>query len=350
MNLHGKIPNQERLARLRADLRIGLPVACEIGAFAALEFLPRARFEALAAKASACKLILSPRRALDLGLSRDPSRPSVLHLPRNFSFEMARALADPALDLDYPGKGPLAPASLADPWPLRILDFCKYTRALPAALLVESDDIGGDAIDEEIWALIKTPPNELELVAKARLPLRFGGAGQIQLFRSRFDDSEHQALIFGEPGPEPLTRLHSACFTGDCLGSLKCDCGEQLHMAMEMMREEGGVLIYLSQEGRGIGLANKLRAYALQDQGYDTFEANQRLGFADDERDFAVGVEILRKLKIDRVRLLTNNPRKLSQLAALGVEIAKRVPLRPKPNEENHNYIALKQSKSGHLP
>ena len=147
-----------------------------------------------------------------------------------------------------------------------------------------------------------------------------------------------------------LARLHSACFTGDVLGSLKCDCGAQLAAALAQMGEEGaGVLLYLNQEGRGIGLANKMRAYSLQDQGFDTVEANHRLGFEDDERDFRIGADILRRLGFRSVRLLTNNPRKMSMMEAAGISVAERVALKVGQTAENADYLATKARKSGHI-
>jgi GTP cyclohydrolase II len=147
-----------------------------------------------------------------------------------------------------------------------------------------------------------------------------------------------------------LTRLHSACFTGDLMGSLKCDCGPQLRAALAQMGTEGdGVLLYLNQEGRGIGLANKMRAYSLQDQGFDTVEANHRLGFEDDERDFRLGAQILKELEFSAARLLTNNPRKVQMLQDNGIDVVERVPLHVGENRHNQAYLATKIAKSGHL-
>ena len=145
-------------------------------------------------------------------------------------------------------------------------------------------------------------------------------------------------------------RLHSACFTGDVLGSLKCDCGPQLHAALDAMgQQNAGVLLYLNQEGRGIGLANKMRAYALQNQGFDTVEANHRLGFEDDERDFRIGAQILKRMGFKAVRLLTNNPRKIAMMQDHGIEVVERVPLKVGETEHNRGYLATKAAKSGHL-
>ena len=191
--------------------------------------------------------------------------------------------------------------------------------------------------------------------AAARVPLAVSEAGRVHVFRPDDGGPEHYAVEIGRPLDEPdparpvLTRLHSACFTGDVLGSLKCDCGPQLHGALDAMGREGaGLLLYLNQEGRGIGLANKMRAYALQDQGFDTVEANHRLGFEDDERDFRLGSAMLRALGVGAVRLMTNNPAKIARLQAEGVEVAERVPLRAAPTRFNEGYLAAK-ARAGHL-
>jgi GTP cyclohydrolase II len=177
-------------------------------------------------------------------------------------------------------------------------------------------------------------------------------AGRLRVFRPGDGGEEHYAVEIGRPDrSEPvLTRLHSACFTGDVIGSLKCDCGPQLHAALAAMGEAGaGVLLYLNQEGRGIGLANKMRAYSLQDQGFDTVEANHRLGFEDDERDFRIGSQILTAMGFHSVRLMTNNPQKVAMMEANGVEVAERVPLAVGESDDNRAYLATKASKSGHL-
>jgi GTP cyclohydrolase II len=176
-------------------------------------------------------------------------------------------------------------------------------------------------------------------------------ATQIVAFRAADDGQEHVALIIGAfAGKPPLVRLHSECLTGDVFGSLKCDCGPQLKQALTIIgKAGGGVLLYLRQEGRGIGLANKLRAYALQDRGLDTVDANQRLGFADDERDYSHAAAMLRALGIDEVRLLTNNPNKVAGLNRAGIKVVERVPHHMTSNPHNADYLATKRKKSGHL-
>ena len=183
-------------------------------------------------------------------------------------------------------------------------------------------------------------------VAEVKLPSAYGD------FRLRRFTGDNLALIKGDlAGEEPvLVRLHSECFTGDVLGSLRCDCGPQLHAAMERISAAGrGVVLYLRQEGRGIGLANKLRAYRLQEQGYDTVEANEQLGFQPDERQYDLAAKMLKQLGVRRVALLTNNPDKISQLGLDGIEIARRVPLEIQPNRYDRNYLTTKKEKFHHL-
>lgn len=182
--------------------------------------------------------------------------------------------------------------------------------------------------------------------------MALAGAGRVHVFRPQDGGEEHYAVEIGQPdrAAPALTRLHSACFTGDILGSLKCDCGPQLQTALAMMGAEGaGVLLYLNQEGRGIGLANKMRAYALQDQGFDTVEANHRLGFEDDERDFRIGSAILRQMGFGAARLITNNPAKVGMLTVNGVDVTERVPIQVGRTEENTAYLDTKALKSGHI-
>jgi len=188
-------------------------------------------------------------------------------------------------------------------------------------------------------------------VAEARLPTEFGEFTVIA-YRNDVDRAEHVALVMGDVSGQPnvLVRMHSKCLTGDVFASQRCDCGFQLHTAMELVGREGrGVIVYLDQEGRGIGLLNKIRAYALQDSGDDTVQANQRLGFAPDLRNYGIGAQILRDLGLSSIRVMTNNPRKLVGLEGYGLEIVERVPLVASPTEDNRHYLRTKRDKLGHL-
>jgi 3,4-dihydroxy 2-butanone 4-phosphate synthase/GTP cyclohydrolase II len=188
-------------------------------------------------------------------------------------------------------------------------------------------------------------------VAEAQLPTRYGDF-VIYAYSSVVDKEEHVALVMGDisNGPPPLVRVHSECLTGDVLGSLRCDCGDQLRIAMEKIGKEGrGAILYMRQEGRGIGLHNKVRAYHLQDNGLDTVEANTALGFPPDKRDYGIGAQILVDLGLSQIRLMTNNPKKMVSLAGFGLEIVERVPLVSEPGPTNWHYLMTKQEKMGHM-
>jgi len=189
----------------------------------------------------------------------------------------------------------------------------------------------------------------VNLVEKVRLPTEYGDF-TLHLYESLLDSSEHIALVRGEPGPSPVyVRVHSECFTGDVLGSRRCDCGRQLREALAMIGQAGGVLLYMRQEGRGIGLKNKIKAYALQDNGADTLEANKILGFPADLRDYGLGAQILADLGVKKIRLLTNNPRKIIGLEGYGMEIVERVALTCGPCDDNCKYLDTKKNKMDHL-
>ena len=191
----------------------------------------------------------------------------------------------------------------------------------------------------------------IEKVSSANLPLHQYGDFVVHSFRSKINGTEHLAVVKlnQHTHQPPLVRLHSECLTGDVFGSARCDCGHQLDLALAQIAEQGGVLVYLRQEGRGIGLANKIKAYALQDQGFDTVEANQHLGFAADQRDYGVAAAMLQSLQVDQLKLLTNNPKKIERLQCYGINVVERIPLETKPTKANMHYLKTKREKLGHL-
>ena len=302
---------------------------------------------------STAPVLISAGRAATLKLAnqRDaaaPDAPVLVQRAPWLDFDGAVALADPQLDLATPLKGPFraVPVPVADA-AAAALRLARVAGLVPAFFIREGE-IEGAITPADIDAY--EDPARLRIVTRARLPVAGAENTEIVAFRTPEAPDEHVALLIGQPdGTAPLVRLHSECLTGDVLGSLKCDCGPQLHAAIHAIADSGwGVLLYLRQEGRGIGLINKLRAYALQDQGFDTVDANTRLGFAVDARDFGVAGRMLKLLGQDRVRLLTNNPEKVAGLEAAGIAVAERVPHKLPPNPHNERYLATKRDRTGH--
>lgn len=353
----------EILARARADLRMGVPVVLSGpgGALVmAAETLTPQRLADLRALGGEPVLAITARRAETLKARAYDGDVARVVLPSDASLSWVLGVADPADDLRMPMKGPLLSQreGAADLHRLAI-NLTKSAHLLPAAVVLSLSDPFGFATQHsltQVPAILAAPllaaspvPHP---VVSARLPVEAHEAGRLHIFRPEDGGEEHYAFEIGTPSRDApvLARLHSACFTGDVMGSLKCDCGPQLRGALAQMGAEGaGVLLYLNQEGRGIGLANKMRAYSLQDQGFDTVEANHRLGFEDDERDFKLGAQILKSMGFKSVRLLTNNPRKIAMMEKNGVTVAERVPLKVGETHHNRGYLATKAAKSGHM-
>ena len=299
-------------------------------------------------------LLMSGERAAALSLANmrdaaDPSQPVIVERAPWLDAKTARDLIDPGRDFERGPIGPLHPVADQNPESAAAALMLARSAGLLPALWITGGLSPVQVSAADIAEQRRNP--QVELVARARLPLDGLPDTQIVAFRASDDGEEHVALVIGAfAGQPPLVRLHSECLTGDVFGSLKCDCGPQLKEALRIIGGAGGgVLLYLRQEGRGIGLANKLRAYALQDRGLDTVDANRRLGFADDERDYAHAAAMLRALGIDQVRLLTNNPAKVEGLEAAGIKVAERVPHHMPANPHNADYLATKRKKSGHL-
>jgi GTP cyclohydrolase II len=323
-------------------------------------------------QASPAFLVLTGRRAAMLGLGAgSPSgavprdeRPFLTTLPAGADAEAVLRLADPtAAAAALPPDAPLPP--FPDELAAASIHLAKLARLLPAAVVSAlpardaNDHLrmaaaegmmavwAGDVAAYETAAAVSLAP-----VSEARVPLEGAEDARIVAFRPSDGSTEHLAIVIGQPDPAKpvLARLHSECFTGDLLGSLRCDCGQQLRGAIdEIARQRSGILLYLAQEGRGIGLVNKLRAYRLQDQGSDTADANEQLGFEADERIYLAAAEMLRRLGFKTVRLMTNNPEKVAGLERLGIAVVERVPLIIPANRFNRDYLTTKAKKFGHM-
>lgn len=354
----------ERLARLRGDLRLGLPVILTFDGSACyvvpVETLSMERHAALLSGGTIGEVVLTRHRAVMLGLQDLPESEVVsIALPAQAGIDWLLRLADPALSGVQATATPQLRISAGRTIHRAATALAKSAHLLPATLVVPVEDglnaamrHGLSIMDASLILSELTRARVQYPVASARLPMTVHEAGQVHVYRPDDGGIEHYAIEIGSPDRSRpvLVRLHSACFTGDVLGSLKCDCGPQLNAATAAMAAaEGGILLYLNQEGRGIGLANKMRAYALQDQGLDTVEANHHLGFDDDERDFRIGSALLARLGIASVRLLTNNPAKVAMLQSQGITVSERVPLRVGQTAQNAHYLSTKAAKSGHL-
>ncbi|APE27291.1 GTP cyclohydrolase II [Aurantiacibacter gangjinensis] len=317
--------------------------------------------ETASGDAASDHLLVSAARAQTLKLANqrdaaDGHSPVLMRAADALDLAAALPVADPALDPVNPLKGPFRAEPLA--WlhaAETAMELARIAGILPAFLV---DPASGDAPvmlqpdDLELWA----DPANLRIATRARLPIAAEEEAEIIAFRSPGDMREHVALVLGHRTSErvPLVRLHSECLTGDIFGSLKCDCGPQLDAALAAMSAEAskggwGVLLYMRQEGRGIGIINKLRAYRLQDEGFDTLEANRRLGLPEEARDFPLAARMLYLMGVGDVRLMTNNLEKVVALEDAGVRVSERVPHELPANPHNRRYLDTKRDRAGHL-
>jgi GTP cyclohydrolase II len=343
-------------ARAIDALRRGWPVAIDgVMTLLAVETADEGRLAAFDHDGAA-DILISAGRAITLKLANQreaavPDAPVLVAREAWLGLAEAMALANPATDLANPLQGPFRALALGDAGTAQAaLILARHAGVLPAFFVAAgtaSDATPVTSADIANW----DAPHRFQIAARARLPVAACDSAEIVAFRTPEAAPEQVALIIGAPnGQPPLVRLHSECLTGDVLGSLKCDCGPQLDAALAAIAKEGwGILLYLRQEGRGIGLINKLRAYQLQDQGFDTVDANTRLGFAIDARDFGIAARMLTLLGQDRIRLMTNNPDKVARLEAEGVVVTERVAHALPPNPHNARYLDTKRDRTGHV-
>lgn len=364
-------PDHDRLAvdRAVAELRRGRPVLVTgpdgaVWAAAAETATPEALLMARALGLGP-SLAITAQRAAVLHVNPSGDSVEILDLPDATDRLAIRAIADPGADLAQPLKGPFRRGRSE----ARVLaahraavQLAKHARLLPAVVAARlPDGFDLDRVAQRLDLLRVAAAAiagyeaaaalTLQPVAAAPVPLAAAENTRLVAFRAAQGGMEHLAIVVGDPNPDQpvLARLHSECFTGDLLGSLKCDCGDQLRGALrEIAAAGGGVLLYIAQEGRGIGLINKLRAYSLQEQGFDTVEANERIGFLPDERAFLPAAQMLKSLGFTQVRLMTNNPDKVAALAACGIKVTERVPHAFPSNAHNEYYLLTKAKRSGH--
>lgn len=353
-----------QIERAIFDIRRGLPVVIDMDdkrlLVQALEGIDSVT--ALAElSGSRPSLLLTRHRLAAMGVSLD-AEAAKLPLPRHIDTAGLNALATAEQAGQHLLSG-LAPASVGEQGALALM---RRALLIPAALCAEIAPSAAQGLEEriqkgELLAIdadlagdcLNGSLGMLKRVSEARIPLEDAPESRFVLFREPDGLREHVAVVIGDidamQGAVPL-RLHSACLTGDLFGSLRCDCGEQLRNAVgDIQKMGGGVLLYLAQEGRGIGLANKLRAYTLQDGGLDTVDADQVLGFGDDERQYGVAVDMLNALGVDKVQLLTNNPLKIEALVSGGIEVVSRQALYGTVTDQNHRYLSAKANRAGHM-
>ena len=291
------------------------------------------------------RLVITARRATALGLSADS--PMVLQLAARHGTEQILALVE---DVKSVGKLEAQPAGEAAS---AAIQLAKLSHGLPAVLTAQTTAVHPNIVAVEATAVKSFRDDlvrSLAIASEAPVPLNTGTRTRFVVFRDAMGGSS-VAIVVGKPdlaAPVPV-RLHSACLTGDVFGSRRCDCGDQLKLALARLEDlGGGIILYLAQEGRGLGLANKMRTYQMQDDGLDTVDANTTLGFDDDERDYGIAARMLQMLDCTRIALLTNNPAKLDGLSKAGIEIVRQLPLEAPINADNRRYLAAKAARAGH--
>ncbi len=359
-----------QIHRAASELRRGVPVVLTgwkpLVLLAAETAGPDALRELMALGQGDPVLLLAPiRAAAAIRQSVDVSAAvTAVRLPSDLLHaDTLRAMADPTADQPKLAQPPSTVAPPPDA--IAALNLVKLARLLPAIVAITArDDV---AAEPERFGLVSAPADGvlryptlevagLKLIASAPVPMADAAEGRLVAFRTDGSGVEHLAIVIGRPedatadAKAPLVRIHSECFTGDLMGSLRCDCGEQLRGAIQRIAADGaGVVLYLAQEGRGIGLVNKLRAYTLQDRGLDTLDANRALGWGADERNFMIGSAMLSLLGIPRIRLLTNNPEKVAAMEACGVKVVGREEHEFDPNGVNDEYLKTKAARFGHM-
>ena len=356
------------------EVRSGRPIVVASGAalalYAAAETITESAMDRIREiVGGSWSLLVTSKRASALGLSETSSAdPQLLHLDAGVTLASILALASSPGALS-PITRALGRSALqnvaANEVDKAVIDLLKSAWLLPAALRMAGDPsrsarvngLVADRVLHQVSAtglatLAKGVENRVVMISEARIPLTGAPEARLLCFRSAVGSREHLAIIIGDPLGKAAVpvRMHSACLTGDVFGSLRCDCGEQLRQSVAALWTlGGGVLLYLPQEGRGIGLANKLRAYALQDGGHDTIDADMQLGFEPDERRYAVAAAILRSIGCRRIRLMTNNPEKIEELAKAGINIVERLPLLAPVTRQNRRYMDAKRVRARHL-
>jgi GTP cyclohydrolase II len=302
------------------------------------------------------RLLITAERARAGKLGPGTSGPVAVEIGSGDTLERLRTLAGMSGAPDSPAPADCKPWRDDDAPVLAAFGLAKAARLVPALVGFATAPLAdASLIRVSLSAILEhaaSTSNGIQLISESRVPLAGSEVSRVALFRDEYGGSEHVAVIIGDPDLSSgvPVRLHSACLTGDLLGSLRCDCGEQLRTAVERIaRLGGGVLLYLDQEGRSIGLANKLRAYQIQDAGLDTFDADHHLGFSADERSYDVAVAMLQQIGISRVRLLTNNPQKIEALREHGIDVEGRLPLLTEANVHNEAYLRSKRERAGHL-